>query len=135
MTLLKRAFLVLLLLAPAWVLAAERIVSFHADIDVQADGGMNVTETITIRAEGRDIKRGIYRDLPTTYSDAAGRRITKRLGPWECVACPPGVIHGYINDSLEPVYFQVMLGRGVPGTMGYADDELFENRDAHLAAE
>ena len=76
MTLLKRAFLVSLLLAPAQVLAAERIVSFHADIDVQADGGMNVIETITIRAEGRDIKRGIYRDLPTTYSDAAGRRIS-----------------------------------------------------------
>ncbi len=76
MTLLKRAFLVSLLLAPAQVLAAERIVSFHADIEVQADGGMNVIETITIRAEGRDIKRGIYRDLPTTYSDAAGRRIS-----------------------------------------------------------
>ena len=49
--------------------------------------------------------------------------------------CPPGVIHGYINDSLEPVYFQVMLGRGVPDTMGYADEELFERKDAHLAAE
>ena len=64
-----------------------------------------------------------------------GRRVTKRLGPWECAACPPGVIHGYDNDSLEPVYFQVMLGRGVPDTMGYADDKLFERKDAHLATE
>ncbi len=76
MTLLKRAFLVLLLLAPAPMMAAERIVSFHADIDVRADGGMNVTETITIRAEGRNIKRGIYRDLPTDYRDTLGRRIS-----------------------------------------------------------
>jgi hypothetical protein len=42
------------------------------------------------------------------------------------------VIHGYQNDSLEPVYFQVMLGRGRPETMGYAADELCERRDAHL---
>lgn len=76
MTLLKRAFLVLLLLAPAPIMAVERIVSFHADIHVQADGGMNVIETITVRAEGRDIKRGIYRDLPTDYRDALGRRIS-----------------------------------------------------------
>jgi hypothetical protein len=48
------------------------------------------------------------------------------------VSCPPGVIHGYQNDSLEPVYFQVMLGRGKPDTMGYADDELFNRRDGHL---
>ena len=54
------------------------------------------------------------------------------LGPWECIACPPGVIHGYINDSLEPVYFQVMLGTGRPEAMGYADEELYKRRDAHL---
>lgn len=67
--------------------------------------------------------------------EGTGRRIKKRLGPWECVACPPGVIHGYDNDSLEPVYFQVMLGIGKPETMGYADEELYKNREGHLAAE
>ncbi len=61
-----------------------------------------------------------------------GRRITTRLGRWECITCPPGVIHGFDNTSLEPVYFQVMLGHGKPGTMGYADDELFKHRDDHL---
>ena len=60
------------------------------------------------------------------------RRLDVRLGPWECIACPPGVIHGYINDSLEPVYFQVMLGRARPYTMGYADEQLYQRRDAHL---
>ena len=67
--------------------------------------------------------------------EGTGRQLRKRLGPWECVACPAGVIHGYDNDSLEPVYFQVMLGRGKPETMGYADQDLYERRDAHLAAE
>ena len=50
----------------------------------------------------------------------------------ECAACPPGVIHGYVNDSLEPVYFQVMLGRAQPETMGYGDDDLYARRADHL---
>ena len=70
--------------------------------------------------------------LSVFVEDEAGRRATRRLGPWECISCPPGVIHGYHNDSFEPVYFQVMLGRGRPETMGYADDELFRRRAAHL---
>ncbi|MDI4231756.1 cupin domain-containing protein [Bradyrhizobium sp. Arg237L] len=72
--------------------------------------------------------------LDVFIQDEDGRKIEKRLGPWECLACPAGVIHGYHNNSLEPVYFQVMLGRGRPETMGYADDELYKRRDAHLAA-
>jgi oxalate decarboxylase/phosphoglucose isomerase-like protein (cupin superfamily) len=61
-----------------------------------------------------------------------GHRVTERLGPWECISCPAGVIHGYENTSLAPVYFQVMIGRAKPETMGYADQELYKRRDAHL---
>jgi hypothetical protein len=61
-----------------------------------------------------------------------GRRVTRALGPWGCIACPPGVIHGYQNETQEPVYFQVMLGRARPEAMGYADDELYRRREAHL---
>jgi mannose-6-phosphate isomerase-like protein (cupin superfamily) len=70
--------------------------------------------------------------LTVFIEDEQGRRITQRLQPWECIACPPGVIHGYVNDSLEPVYFQVMLGVAKPEAMGYADDALYERRAAHL---
>ncbi len=70
--------------------------------------------------------------LEVFVEDEDGRRLSTRLGPWECITCPPGVIHGYDNSSLEPVWFQVMLGRGQPDTMGYADDALFERRDGHL---
>ena len=70
--------------------------------------------------------------LDVFVEDEEGRRLTTRLGPWECVACPPGVIHGYDNTSPEPVYFQVMLGRGRPEPIGYADDELYQRRDTHL---
>jgi len=72
--------------------------------------------------------------LTVFVEDEAGRRVSTRLGPWECISCPPGVIHGYQNESLEPVYFQVMLGRARPEAMGYADDELFRRREAHLKA-
>jgi len=70
--------------------------------------------------------------LDVFIEDEKGNKIMKRLGPWECISCPAGVIHGYENNSLEPTYMQVMLGRGKPETMGYADDALFQRRDAHL---
>jgi oxalate decarboxylase/phosphoglucose isomerase-like protein (cupin superfamily) len=70
--------------------------------------------------------------LDVFVQDEEGRRLDVRLGPWECISCPPGVIHGYVNNSLEPVYFQVMLGRAQPETMGYADADLYERRSAHL---
>jgi len=63
-----------LALAAAGTAAQERILAYHADIVVQADGGMEVTERITVRAEGQRIRRGIYRDFPTRYRDAAGNR-------------------------------------------------------------
>jgi oxalate decarboxylase/phosphoglucose isomerase-like protein (cupin superfamily) len=72
--------------------------------------------------------------LDVFVEDETGKRVTTRLGPWECISCPAGVIHGYSNDSLEPVYFQVMLGRAKPEAMGYADDELYRRREAHLTA-
>src|SRR5690242_4002683 len=63
--------------------------------------------------------------LDVFLEDESGARVWQRLGTWECISCPPGVIHGYENRSLEPVYFQVMLGRAKPEAMGYADDQLF----------
>ena len=70
--------------------------------------------------------------LTAFLEDESGRRVDVRLGPWECIACPPGVIHGYVNESLEPVYFQVMLGRAQPELMGYVDPTLRSQRDVHL---
>jgi len=72
--------------------------------------------------------------LTVFLEDEAGRRVDVRLGPWECISCPPGVIRGYINEGLDPVYFQVMLGKARPDLMGYTDPELYERRSAHLTA-
>lgn len=70
--------------------------------------------------------------LTVFFEDEEGNRVDRELRPWECAACPPGVIHGYDNNSSEPVYFQVMLGRGNPELMGYTDPDLRAQRDAHL---
>ena len=55
--------------------AEERIQRFISDVEVQRNGDLQVTETIAIRAEGRQIKRGILRDFPTTYRRADGSRV------------------------------------------------------------
>lgn len=52
--------------------AEERILSFHSDILVNTDGSILVEETIRVRAEGVEIKRGIYRDFPLRYKDLYG---------------------------------------------------------------
>ena len=53
----------------------ERILSFDSHIDVFTDGGIVVTETIRVLAAGQEIRRGIYRDFPTRYTDNRGRRV------------------------------------------------------------
>jgi len=71
-------FLAALLLALALLPAAgtasarEEILSYVADIEVQPDGTLDVTETIRVRAERRQIRRGIYRDFPTRYTRPDG---------------------------------------------------------------
>lgn len=75
MTKILSLFIFLLsVLAPLQGYAAEEILKFHSDIEVMKDGSMEVTENITVRAEGRDIRRGIYRDFPTTYKDRLGHK-------------------------------------------------------------
>jgi len=70
-----RQLITLLLLTFTTIgLAEERIHNYHSDIVVDEKGGMTVTETITVNAEGNKIKRGIYRDIPTQYKDRFGNK-------------------------------------------------------------
>jgi len=57
--------------APRPATADERILDYHSDIAVAEDGWLTVVETIRVRCERREIKRGIYRDFPVRYK---GRR-------------------------------------------------------------
>ena len=50
----------------------EVIHSYDSVIDVQSSGLFIVTEIIKVRAEGVQIRRGIFRDLPTIITDVDG---------------------------------------------------------------
>jgi uncharacterized membrane protein YgcG len=61
------------LLLLAFPAAAEEVIhSFDADIELRVDGSVLVTETISVRAEGRQIRRGIYRDIFTVLTNEDG---------------------------------------------------------------
>jgi uncharacterized membrane protein YgcG len=73
-----RRFAIALLLAVAAVgpaQAVERILRFISDVEVQSKGDLAVAETIRVQAEGNQIRRGILRDFPTTYTRPDGSRV------------------------------------------------------------
>jgi uncharacterized membrane protein YgcG len=59
-------------------LADERILSFASDVTINEDASILVIETIKVRAEGNQIRRGIFRTFPTNYKDKKG--IKYRVG-------------------------------------------------------
>ncbi|MEM9330198.1 MAG: DUF2207 domain-containing protein [Pseudomonadota bacterium] len=54
--------------------AAEVIRSFDSLVEVEKDGTFIVTETITVKAEGKEIRRGIFRDFPIYFEGENGRK-------------------------------------------------------------
>ncbi len=64
----------LAVLLPGTAAAQERIIAWRSDIDIRADGALDVTETLRVEAEGNEIQHGILRDFPTRY-ERDGRRV------------------------------------------------------------
>lgn len=139
---MKPFFLACLLLLPAVTNADERILEFKSDIVVQQDGWIEVTETITVRAEGDRIRRGIYRDFPTEYFDKSGNRYEVKFRPLSVLRNGEREdfhAQGYLNG--RRVYFgdaNRFIEKGVHGytfryrasrMLGYFDDhdELYWN--------
>ena len=76
MRLLRGLFALVLLVTLALpATAREEITSFIADVSLQTDGSVNVTETLYVKAEGVEIRRGIYRDVFTTMQAPDGSKI------------------------------------------------------------
>lgn len=70
-----RSLLLLLLLLPSCLFAqsqGERILAYDSRIEVLKDGTVDITENITVLAQGNQIERGIYRDFPTLYPKPDG---------------------------------------------------------------
>lgn len=96
----------LLALLPLAVLADERVLSFHSDVHVFADGMIEVTETIEVRAEGQQIRRGIYRDFPVEYRDRLGNTYEIAVEPLAVLRDgQPESFHTVRNQRDIRVYF------------------------------
>jgi hypothetical protein len=78
-TTLGTCFTALLLLLALPVTATEQILNYQVEIDIRDDASLDVTEHITVRAEGDNIRRGIYRDFPTRYRDRHGNNVVVDL--------------------------------------------------------
>ncbi len=69
----------ILLLPPVFgtwrCLAQERITRFDSEVEIFKDATVTITEKIAVVAEGGEIKRGIFRWLPTRYQDRFGHTV------------------------------------------------------------
>jgi uncharacterized membrane protein YgcG len=122
--------------------ADERILGFDSAIEIAADGSMQVTETLRVRAEGDQIRRGIYRDFPTRYKDRLGNSYrvgfdvqgVRRDGqpePWFTQAQRNGV-RLYVGDAdtfLRPGEYEYELRYTTSFQLGFFGDhdELYWN--------
>lgn len=141
---LLTALVCLFLVSPAS--GQERILSFDSTVDVHEDASMTVTETITVRAEGDEIRRGIFRDFPTDYTDRFGNRYTipfevqsvRRDGepePHFTESRPDGVrlYIGREDRHLDPGVYEYRITYETDRAIGYFEehDELYWNVTGH----
>lgn len=124
------------------VQAQERILSFDSVIRIAVDGSMIVEDSLRVRAEGVDIRRGIFREFPTRYEDRFGNRVVVdfevlgverdgRPEPWFTERRLNGV-RVYIGDEntqLEPAVYNYTLRYRTNRQLGYFGDhdELYWN--------
>jgi uncharacterized membrane protein YgcG len=90
--------------------AEERILDYLSDVKVERNGDLLVTETIRVMAEGREIRRGLLRDFPTSYANRDGT--TTRVG-FEVL--------GVKRDGTDEPYAEKGLSNGVRIQIGSGD--------------
>jgi len=138
-----RTLAALAFLATWPVLAIEEIRSYDIEIGIRADGSLDVTEHITVQAEGSQIRRGLYRDFPTRYRDRFGNRVVvgfevlgvERDGlpePWFTESLHNGVRINTGNDDFLPRLpgeYRYTLRYRTTRQLGFFDthDELYWN--------
>ena len=132
----------LALALPQAARADERILHFLSDVAVQKDGSLIVEETIRIRAEGDQIRRGILRDFPTRYEGRDGRTVyvgfdvigVERDGepePWTRESLDNGarIRIGDADTLLDPRVHEYVIRYRTDRQLGFFDayDELYWN--------
>jgi uncharacterized membrane protein YgcG len=90
--------------------ADERILSYDVYIKIRGDGSIFVQEYIKVVAEGKNIRRGIYRDIPTRYKNRYGKNTVVHLD----------VVWVKRDDKDEP-WFSETLDNGIRINTGNDD--------------
>ena len=93
--------------------AVERILRFVSDVEVERNGDLAVTETIRVEAEGNQIRHGIFRDFPTTYTRPDGSRVVVGFD-----------VQSVTRDGADESWTKESLANGVRARIGRADVNL-----------
>ena len=93
----------------AQISGSEEIIRFHSDIELLETGDILVTESIKVRALGREIRRGIYRTIPTYYRDRFRNRIRMEFE----------VLGLLRNGKKEPFFIEKKMGNVI---VNFGDD-------------
>lgn len=92
----------ILLLFSSFAFAEEEILDYQVSIKVQEDSSLKITEHIKVRAEKKQIKRGIYRDFPIVSNHYKFFRKNHRLENLSIM-----------RDGVEEFFHINKLGSGV----------------------
>ncbi|SEP83561.1 Predicted membrane protein [Devosia sp. YR412] len=106
----------LLLVVPA--LAREEIAGLTSDVTLRTDGSVRVVEMIEVNAEGVEIRRGIYRDIPTVQLSISGQKIRSSLD-----------VESVTRDGQDEPFRTERMGNFVRIWIG--DSEQFISRGRH----
>ena len=90
--------------------ADERILNYSTEVMVHPGGELTVSEEIRVRAEGNEIRRGIYREFPTSYTDRYGNHYTVEFG-----------IDSILRDGQPESWHTEEMSNGVRVYIGSAD--------------
>ena len=99
--------------------AAETINSFTSNVLVRTDGSVEVTEILDVNAEGIEIRRGIYRDIPTLLINDDNSRLRSNLDVVEVQR--DGRREPYALESIGAGFMRIRIG----------DADVFLNRGVH----
>ena len=90
--------------------AEEVITGYKVDIILQENGALQISEQITVIARNNKIKRGIYRDFPTTYRDRYGNRVRVAF-----------TVQKVLVDGVPEHFFHKTMSNGIRTYIGKKD--------------
>jgi uncharacterized membrane protein YgcG len=88
--------------------AAETINNFTTNVTLRDNGSVEVTEIIEVQAEGQEIRRGIFRDIPTFLINEDNSRLRSDLDVVEVTR--DGQPEPYSVESIGAGFLRIRIG-------------------------